>query len=91
MHFQIKDVSMGFLMKMVFAKTARYMWIKIVYHVTTGLHVTSARLVSLQMIGCAYLVRIDLGIIVMNVQLVVVQSARLLSLLVMDSAWTVDL
>ena len=91
MHSQIKDVSMDFLMRMVFAKTARYMWIKIVYHVTTDLHVTSARLVSLQMIGCAYLVRIGLGTIVMNAQLVVVQNAKLLSLLVMDSVWTVDL
>ena len=52
---------------------------------------TVARLVSLQMIECAYLVRTDLGIIVRNAQLVVVQNARLLSLLVMDSVWIVDL
>ena len=91
MHSQIKDVSMDFLMRMVFVKTARYMWIKIAYHVTTDLHVTSARSVSLQMIGCAYLVRTGLETIVMNAQLAVVQNAKNLSLLVMDSVWTVDL
>ena len=91
MHSQIKDVSMDFLMRMAFAKTVQYMWTKIVYHVTTGFHVINARLVSLQMIGCAYLVRTGLETIVMNAQLEVVQNAKNLSLLVMDSVWTVDL
>ena len=91
MHSQTKDVSMGFLMRMVFAKIARYMWTKIVYHVMIGLHVINAKLDSLLMIGCVYLVRIDLEIIAMNAQPEVVQNAKLLSLLVMVSVWTVDL
>ena len=91
MHSQIKDVSMDFLMRMAFAKTVQYMWTKIVYHVTTGFHVINARLVSLQMIGCVYRVRIGSEKIAMNAQPAAVQSARLLSLLVMDSVWTVDL
>ena len=51
----------------------------------------NARLVSLQMIGCVYRVRIGSEKIAMNAQPAAVQSARLLSLLVMDSVWTVDL
>ena len=47
--------------------------------------------VKLKLIGCAYLVRTGLETIVMNAQLAVVQNAKNLSLLVMDSVWTVDL
>ena len=82
---------MAFSMRMVFAKTAQYMWTKIAYNVKIDLHVIYVKEVILQMIECVFLVRIDSERTVMNVLQEVALSARNHSLLVMANVSTVDL
>ena len=82
---------MAFSMRMVFAKTALYMWTKIAYNVKIDLHVIYVKEVILQMIECVFPVRIDSERTVMNVLQEVAHSARNHSLLVMASVSTVDL
>ena len=82
---------MAFSMRMVFAKTAQYMWTKIAYNVKIDLHVIYVKEAILQMIGCVFPVRTDLEKTVKNVLQEVVLSARNHSLLVMANVSTVDL
>ena len=82
---------MAFSMRMVFAKTAQYMWTKIAYNVKIDLHVIYVKEAFLQMIECVFLVRTDLGRTVMNVLLEVALSAKNHSLLVTVNVSTVDL
>ena len=82
---------MAFSMRMVFAKTAQYMWTKIAYNVKIDLHVIYVKEAILQMIECVYHVRTDLERIVMIVLQEVVLSARNHSLLVTVNVSTVDL
>ena len=81
---------MAFSMRMVFAKTAQYMWTKIAYNVKIDLHVIYVREVILQMIECVCLVRIGSERTVMNVPREVAPSAKHHSLLVMANVSTVD-
>ena len=81
---------MAFSMRMVFAKTAQYMWTKIAYNVKIDLHVIYVKVVILQMIGCVYPVRTDSERTVMNVLLEVVPNARRHSLLATANVSTVD-
>ena len=74
---------MAFSMRMVFAKTAQYMWTKIAYNVKIDLHVIYVKEVILQMIECVFPVRIDSERTVMNVLQEVAHSAKNHSLLVM--------
>ena len=82
---------MAFSMRMVFAKTAQYMWTKIAYNVKIDLHVIYVKEVILQMIECVFPVRIDSERTVMNVLQEVAHSAKNHSLLVMANVSTVDL
>ena len=82
---------MAFSMRMVFAKTAQYMWTKIAYNVKIDLHVIYVKEAILQMIECVFPVRTDLEKTVKNVLQEVVLSARNHSLLVMANVSTVDL
>ena len=82
---------MAFSMRMVFVKTAQYMWTKIAYNVKIDLHVIYVKEVILRMIECVYHVRTDLERTVMNVLQEVVLSARNHSLLVTVNVSTVDL
>ena len=82
---------MAFSMRMVFAKTAQYMWTKIAYNVKIDLHVIYVREVILQMIECVFLVRIDSERTVMNVLQEAALSAKSHSLSAMANVSTVDL
>ena len=74
---------MAFSMRMVFAKTAQYMWTKIAYNVKIDLHVIYVKEAILQMIECVFPVRTDSERTVMNVLQEVALSARHPSSLVM--------
>ena len=82
---------MAFSMRMVFAKTAQYMWTKIAYNVKIDLHVIYVREVILQMIECVFPVKTDSERTVMNVLQEAALSARNPSLLVTANVSTVDL